>query len=493
MTTDYQMLIGGEWSNGTTEERLPSMNPFDRDVWATIPQASPEDVERAISAAREAFDTEWKNTNGLERARLMNRLADLLDADAERMARLETTDNGKVIRETSNQMRFAARIYRFYAGYADKLYGEVIPLDNPKIFDYTAREPLGVVALITAWNSPIVLLTNKLAPALAAGNAVVIKPSEQASATTLEFGRFVKEAGFPDGVVNVVTGDGRVGEALTKTPAVDKISFTGSARVGRIIAGSASKNLVPVTLELGGKSPNIIFEDANLEQAIPGALAGIFGAAGQTCIAGSRLLVQNSIYGEVVSRVAERARAVRLGNPIDPATEMGPAANEAQYERILEFIETGVSQGAKVVAGGKPARDGELKNGFFISPTVFADVDNHSTIAQEEIFGPVLSIIPFEDEEQAIEIANDIKYGLASGFWTNDLSRAHRVSRQINAGTVWVNTYRNAAAQAPFGGMKQSGYGRERGVHALQEYIRIKNVMIDFSGEQVHDPFSQRT
>ncbi len=330
MTTDYRMLIGGEWGDSSTGERLPSVNPFDREVWATIPQASPEDVGRAISAAREAFDAGWKNTNGLERARLMNGLADLLDADAERMARLETTDNGKVIRETSNQMRFAARNYRFFAGYADKLYGEVIPLDNPTIFDYTAREPLGVVALITAWNSPIGLLANKLAPALAAGNTVVIKPSEQASATTLEFGRFVEEAGFPDGVVNVVTGDGRVGEALTTTREVDKISFTGSDRVGSIIAGNASKNLVPVTLELGGKSPNIVFADADLDQAVPGALAGIFASTGQTCIAGSRLLVESAVYEEVVARIAERARTIRLGNPIDPATEMGPAATEAQ-------------------------------------------------------------------------------------------------------------------------------------------------------------------
>jgi (Z)-2-((N-methylformamido)methylene)-5-hydroxybutyrolactone dehydrogenase len=492
MTTDYQMLIGGEWRNGTSEERLPSMNPFDREVWATIQQASPEDVEQAISAAREAFEGEWKHTNGLERARLMHRLADLLEADADRMARLETTDNGKVIRETSNQMRFAARNYRFFAGYADKLYGEVIPLDNPTIFDYTAREPLGVVALITAWNSPMGLLANKLAPALAAGNAVVIKPSEQASATTLEFGKFAEEAGFPAGVVNIVTGDGRVGEALTTTPDVDKISFTGSAQVGSIIAGNASKNLVPVTLELGGKSPNIVFADADMDQAVSGALAGIFASTGQTCIAGSRLLVESPVYDEMVSLIAQRAQAIRLGNPIDPATEMGPAANEAQYQRILEYIETGLREGARVVTGGEPARDGELKNGFFISPTVFADVDNHSTIAQEEIFGPVLSIIPFEDEEQAVRIANDTKYGLASGLWTNNLSRAHRVSRQIDAGTVWVNTYRTAAAQAPFGGMKQSGYGRERGMHALQEYVRIKNVMIDFGGE-ARDPFSIRT
>lgn len=491
MTADYQMLIGGEWNNSTSKERLPSMNPFDREVWATIPQASSEDVERAIAAARYAFEGKWKNTKGLERARLMNRLADLLEADADRMAQLETTDNGKVIRETLNQMRFAARNYRFFAGYADKLYGEVIPLDNPTIFDYTAREPFGVVALITAWNSPMGLLANKLAPALATGNTVVIKPSEQASATTLEFGQFVKEAGFPDGVVNIVTGDGTVGESLTTTPAVDKISFTGSARVGSIIAGNASKNLVPVTLELGGKSPNIVFADADLDQAIPGALAGIFASAGQTCIAGSRLLVESPVYEEVVSRIAERTRAIRLGNPIDPSTEMGPAANEIQYENVLKFIETGVNEGARVVTGGGPVRNDELKNGFFISPTIFADVDNRSTIAQEEIFGPVLSIMPFEDEEQGIRIANETKYGLASGLWTSDLSRAHRVSRKIDAGTVWVNTYRMAAAQAPFGGMKQSGYGRERGVHALQEYVRIKNVMIDFGGE-ARDPFSIR-
>src|SRR5918997_483943 len=481
MTTDYQMLIGGEWRNGTSEERLPSMNPFDREVWATIQQASPEDIEQAISAAREAFEGEWEHTNGLERARLMHRLAELLEADADRMARLETTDNGKVIRETQNQVRFAARNYRFFAGYADKLYGEVIPLDNADLFDYTLREPFGVVVLITAWNSPMQLLANKLAPALAAGNTVVIKPSEYTSVTTLELGKLVQEAGFPEGVINIVSGDGRVGDLLTRSPLVDKISFTGGPQTGRAIASNASQNLVPLTLELGGKSPNIVFADAELERAVNGAVAGIFGAAGQTCIAGSRLLVQRPVYGEVVDEVAALAQKIHLGDPLDSETEMGPVANEAQYKRVLELIDAGTAEGAEVAAGGERARGENLDKGYFIAPTVFANVDNRMTIAQEEIFGPVLSVIPFDDEEQAVEVANSTRYGLASGLWTRDFSRAHRLSRSIQAGTVWVNTYRSAAAQAPFGGVKQSGYGRERGWHALLEYTRIKNVMADLS------------
>jgi (Z)-2-((N-methylformamido)methylene)-5-hydroxybutyrolactone dehydrogenase len=492
MIFDHQMLIGGEWVDGSTGERLPSINPFDQEVWASIPQASEGDVERALSSARRAFEHGWRDTKGLRRAELMMALADLLDDNADRMARLETTDNGKVIRETRNQMRFAARNYRFFAGYADKLYGEVIPLDNTDLFDYTLREPLGVVVLVIAWNSPMQLLANKLAPALAAGNTVVIKPSEHASVTALELGRLVEEAGFPEGVINIVTGDGRVGDLLTKSPGMDRISLTGGPQTGRIIAGNASHNLVPVTLELGGKSPNIVFEDADLERAVSGAVAGIFGAAGQTCIAGSRLLVQRSVYGNVVKEVATRARKIRLGDPLDPETEMGPVANEAQYEQILALIDAGKEEGAEVMAGGEPAHGGDLDKGFFVSPTVFSEVDNRMTVAQEEIFGPVLSVIPFEDEDQAVEIANSTRFGLASGVWTRDLSRAHRFARSINAGTVWVNTYRSAAAQAPFGGVKQSGYGRERGWHALQEYTRVKNVMVDLS-QSTSDPFSIRS
>jgi acyl-CoA reductase-like NAD-dependent aldehyde dehydrogenase len=409
MTAEYQMLIGGGWVDGSTGERLASINPFNQEAWATIPQASEDDANRALASAREAFENGWGDVNGLRRAQLMTKLADLIEANASRMARLETKDNGKVIRETQNQVRFSARNYRFFAGYADKLYGEVIPLDNTDLFDYTLREPFGVVVLIIAWNSPMQLLANKLAPALAAGNTVVVKPSEHASVTTLELGKLVEKAGFPDGVVNIVTGNGRVGDFLTRSTSVDKISFTGGPQTGRIIASNASQNLVPTTLELGGKSPNIVFADADLERAINGAVAGIFGAAGQTCIAGSRLLIQRPVYGEVVDEVASRARKICLGDPLNPDTEMGPVANEAQYERILELIDAGKVEGAEVAAGGEPVRGDDFDRGFFIAPTVFANVVNRMTIALEEIFGPVLSTITFDDEEHAIEIANSTR------------------------------------------------------------------------------------
>ncbi|SDI83280.1 aldehyde dehydrogenase [Paenibacillus naphthalenovorans] len=492
MTIDYQMLIHGQWVDSSTKERFPTSNPFNQEIWATIPQASEDDVSQAIEGARKAFDTSWKKVSGLQRAQLLMKLADLLDENAARIAGIETTDNGKVIRETRNQMHFAARNYRFFAGYADKLNGEVIPLDNPSLFDYTLREPLGVAVLITSWNSPIALLTNKLAPALAAGNTVIIKPSEHTSATTLEFGKLIQQAGFPDGVVNIVTGDHRVGNFLTRNPAVNKISFTGGAETGKLIARNASQHLIPVTLELGGKSPNIIFDDADINAAVIGAVAGIYGASGQTCIAGSRLLVQRSVYDEVIQKVVDKARTIRLGNPLNPSTEMGPAANKPQYDRILSMIEKGKEDGAKLVYGGHPVSEGEMKHGYFIAPTIFVDVQNHSTIAQEEIFGPVLSVIPFEDQEEAVKIANESRYGLASGIWTSDVKRVHRLARQIQAGTVWVNTYRTSAAQAPFGGVKMSGYGRERGWHALMDYTQIKNVMINLS-DDARDPFSMQT
>lgn len=491
MTIDYLMLINGRWVESLTKERFPSINPFNQEIWSTIPQASEDDVNDAIEGARKAFDTSWKNVSGLERAQLLMKLADLLDDDAERMARLETTDNGKVIRETKNQMHFAARNYRFFAGYADKLYGEVIPMDNPLLFDYTLREPVGVAVLITSWNSPISILANKLAPALAAGNTVVIKPSEHTSATTLELGKLIQKAGFPDGVVNIVTGDGRVGNLLTQNPNVNMISFTGGTETGKLISRNASQNLIPVSLELGGKSPNIIFEDADINAAVIGAVAGIFGASGQTCVAGSRLLVERSVYDEVIQKMIDKSKTIRLGNPIDPLTEMGPVANKSQYDRILSMINTGKTEGCKLVHGGHPVLDNELKNGYFIAPTIFIDVNNNSTIAQEEIFGPVLSVIPFEDQEEAIQIANDSRYGLASGIWTSNVKRVHRLAREIQAGTVWVNTYRTSAAQAPFGGVKMSGYGRERGWHALLDYTHIKNVMVDLS-DNTRDPFSMQ-
>ncbi len=489
MSKVYELFIGGAFVAEGSQERFPAVNPYNRQAWASIPQASDEQVAEAISAARAAFEKTWSRTSGLERARLMHKLADLLAADADRMGRLESTDNGKIIRETRSQMHFAARQYRFFAGYADKLWGKVIPLDTADVLDYATREPAGVAVLITAWNSPMGLLSNKLAPALAAGNCVVVKPSEHASATTLEFARFVEQAGFPPGVVNVVTGDARVGKALLDSGRIDRISFTGSPAVGREIAANAGRKLVRSIVELGGKSPNVIFEDADLPKAIVGALAGIFAATGQTCIAGSRLLVQRPVYRQVVDQLVERARKIRLGDPTDTATEMGTAANEPQFERILGSIENAKAEGAQLVTGGKAATGEGLDKGFFVEPTIFTEVRNDMTIAQEEVFGPVLSIIPFDGEEEAIEIGNDTKYGLAAGIWTGNLDRAMRVSRGLRAGTVWVNTYRAVAVQAPFGGFKDSGFGRERGEIALEEFTNTKNVMIDFSNEE-RDPFA---
>ncbi|MFT3816704.1 MAG: aldehyde dehydrogenase [Rubrivivax sp.] len=492
MTKPYQVYIDGQWCDAGDGATFPAINPYNQQAWARIPDCTADDVARAVAAARKAFNGAWSRTNGLQRASLLLRLAQLLEGNAERMSTLETTDNGKIIRETFSQMNFAARVIRFFAGYADKIYGSVIPLDQPEIFDYTLREPLGVVALITAWNSPITLLMNKLPAALAAGNCVVIKPSEHASATTLELCRLVEEAGFPPGVVNVVTGDHRVGQALVENPDLNKVSFTGSPVGGRAIAAAAARNLVPVSLELGGKSPNIVFDDADFEQAATGALAGIFAAAGQTCIAGSRLLVQRPLYERMVDKLATRARGIRLGNPLLKDTEMGTTANRPQFDRILDFIASAQSEGATLVTGGRRASGKDLDGGFFVEPTIFTDVKPGMRIAQEEIFGPVLSIISFDSEDEAIAIGNDTAFGLAAGIWTRDVARAMRVSKAVKAGIVWVNTYRSVAAQAPVGGFKQSGYGRERGEAGLLEFLSTRNVMINYSAAQ-QDPFAVRT
>lgn len=485
---DARMLIGGDRPEVDAARSIEVTNPANGAHLATIADARPEQVADAITAAEQAF-AGWRRTSGAERARLMHRLADLIERDADALARLETSDNGKLLRETSTQARFAARNYRFFAGLADKIHGRTIPLDAWDTFDYTTREPVGVAALITAWNSPMQLLANKLAPALAAGCTVVIKPSELAPLTTLRLAELVAEAGFPAGVVNIVTGGAEAGVALTSDARLGRISFTGSVPTGQAIARTATETLVPVTLELGGKSANVVFDDADLDRAVPGAVAGIFAAGGQTCIAGSRLLVHDAVHDEVVERVAEIARGIRLGDPTDDATQMGPAASGVQRDRILAAISRAEADGARLVTGGRAPSDAHLASGCFVEPTIFADVDPASDLAQHEVFGPVLAIHRFRDEAEAIEIANGTEFGLASGIWTRDVSRAHRVARELVAGTVWVNTYRYSAAQAPFGGVKKSGHGRERGIEAIDEYLRTKNVLIDLSDE-VRDPFS---
>jgi (Z)-2-((N-methylformamido)methylene)-5-hydroxybutyrolactone dehydrogenase len=491
MAKTYQLYIDGTWRAASDGATMPAINPYNQDVWAHIPVATATDVEDAIAAARRGYDKVWSKTTPGERANLLNKVADLLDADAERMALLETTDNGKVIRETGTQMGYAARIFRYYAGWADKMHGDVVPLDQKDTLDLAIRVPYGIVACVTAWNSPVAILTNTLPAALAAGNCVILKPSEHASATTLEIAKLCDKAGFPAGVVQVVTGAGEVGRVLTSSTGIDKVSFTGSPGVGRMIASAAGANLKPVTMELGGKSPNIIFDDADFDRALVGALAGIFGATGQTCIAGSRLLVQRGIYDRMVDGLAARAGQIKLGDPRLPETEMGTAANEPQFNKILSFIDAAKGDGARLVAGGGRADGPGLDKGFFIEPTIFADVRNDMKVAAEEIFGPVLSIIPFGDEEEAVQIANDTAYGLASGIWSENIGRCLRMMRAIKSGVVWVNTYRVAAPQAPFGGMKESGFGRVRGEAGILEFSQTKNIFIDFSGDK-RDPFAMK-
>ncbi|KAK5190086.1 hypothetical protein LTR92_010067 [Exophiala xenobiotica] len=486
MAPEYDLYINGKESKGGSGYE-DTLNPYNEQPWAKIAQASSQDVQDAVQAAQTAFET-WSKVPGVQRAKLMHKLADLIEEEAETLSKIETSDNGKIRRETKSQMFFAARNYRFFAGMADKLVGETKPLDNPQAFDFTTREPIGVCALITPWNSPIAILTNKLAPCLAAGNTCVIKPSEFTTASTLYFVKScVERAGFPPGVVNVVAGKADVGQALVTHPAIGRISFTGSVNIGRVIARQASQNIVPVTLELGGKSANIILDDAELDRAIPGSVAGIFAASGQTCIAGSRLLVHRSVYDDVLSGILERIKSIRFGDPRDMTTDIGPVAHRGQWETIHAHIDKAEKDGAKLLAGGRS--ESEKMGGLFVAPTVFADVDAKSDLAQNEVFGPVLALIPFETDNEAVRIANGTKYGLAAGLWTSNIRRAHNLAGRLNAGQVWVNTYRSSAAMAPFGGFGQSGYGKERGTEALLEYTRLKNVMIDLS-EEVRDPFT---
>jgi aldehyde dehydrogenase (NAD+) len=489
----YGLLIGGEDVQPGAGRVLPSIDPTTGATWAEIGAADAGDVDRAVRAARAAFDGEaWRSLSPTRRGRLMMRLADAITEHAESIATVETRDNGKLYKEMLGQLRAIPEWLYYFGGLADKVEGRVIPHDRSSVFNYTLREPVGVVGIIIPWNSPVLLLMYTLAPALAAGNTVVVKPSEHASASVLETVRLAEQVGFPPGVINVVTGDGEAGGALVDHPDVARVSFTGSDATGRVIAGRAAGRLAGVTLELGGKSANIVFADANLEAAEAGILAGIFAAAGQTCVAGSRALVAAEIHDELLGRVARRAEAIRLGDPMDEATQMGPIANPPQLARVTRMVEEARAAGADVVSGGEKGSVDGLPGGLFYRPTVLSGVDNTSRIAQEEVFGPVLTMIPFRDEAEAVALANGTRYGLAAGLWTQDVQRAHRVARQLQAGTVWVNLYRAVTYNSPFGGYKASGLGRANGAEAIDEYLQTKSVWLELSDE-VQDPFVLRT
>ncbi|MDH4151594.1 MAG: aldehyde dehydrogenase [Betaproteobacteria bacterium] len=491
--TRYKMFIGGEWLEAAGGKYFPSDNPFTGKPWAEIPRGGAEDATRAIEAAHKALTSgEWPKLTATRRGALLRKLGDLIADKSKDLAAIEVRDNGKLFAEMSAQTAYMAQWYYYYGGLADKIEGHVIPSDKPDTFNYTRYEPVGVVVGIIPWNSPLLLVAWKLAPALAAGNTVVLKPSEYTSASVLEFMKLIEQAGFPPGVVNVVTGFGaEVGTPLVEHPKVAKIAFTGSDATGQKIYAAAAKGLKRVSMELGGKSPNIVFDDAHLDNAIKGVISGIFAATGQTCIAGSRLLVQQSIHDEFVEKLVAFAKTAKMGDPMNMDTQVGPVTNPPQFEKILNYIDIAKGEGAKAVLGGTRATRPECGNGWFVEPTIFTGVKNSMRIAQEEVFGPVLSVIPFKDEDEAIAIGNDVVFGLAAGVWTQNMRRAFTMAEKLQAGTVWINTYRAVSYLSPFGGYKRSGIGRESGQEMIKEYLQTKSVWISTATE-VPNPFIMR-
>ena len=487
----YKMFINGEWTDSESKKTFQTLNPENNEPWAEVPEASEKDVDKAVKAAQKAFEGTWSKLFPKERAKYLKAIAEQLRENAEHLGKIETIDTGKLFKETKTQANYIAEYYDYYAGLADKVEGTVLPIDKPNIQAITTRIPIGVIAAIVPWNSQMFLTATKLAPALAAGNTIVIKCSELAPAVMFEFAKLIQETGIPKGVVNVVTGFGDpCGKALTSHNLVEKVAFTGGPETARHIIRNSAENLSEVSLELGGKSPVTVFDDAKQENAINGITAGIFGASGQSCIAGSRLYLQKGIYNEFLDKLAARAEKIKIGAPMDSETEMGPLSNFKQLEVIEKNIKLTVEQGGKIKCGGK--RHSFSNEGYYFPPTII-ECDNHNLpVAENELLGPVLSVMKFETEEEVIEKMNDNQYGLSSGVYTSDFARGLRVSKAIRAGITFVNTYRLISPSAPFGGIKDSGYGKEAGIDSINDYTRVKTTWYYTSDEPTLDPFSIR-
>ena len=485
----FDMLIDGEWVQESNGQTFESTNPTTNALWATVPEATEADVNRAVAAAKAALEGEWGAMTPTARGKCLHRLGDLLAANSEELGRIETQDTGKMFKETAWQATYIAEYLHFYGGAADKIHGETLPIDKPDMFVFTAREPLGVIAAIVPWNSQMFLSATKIGPALAAGNTIVLKASEQASAPLLAFGKLVEQAGIPKGVLNIITGHGDpCGRALTSHPDVARVAFTGGPQSAKHIIRNSAENFAEVSLELGGKSPFIVFDDADLDSAVNGSVAGIFGATGQSCVAGSRLYLHEDIADAFLEKMIAIAKNIKIGDPQADETEMGPLCTQGQLDHIQNQVAIAKDEGGTVLTGGKqPDLDG-----MFYEPTIIECPRQDMTIVDTELFGPVLAVQRFKTEDEVVQLANDTKHGLAAGIFTRDSARSLRMSKKIQAGIIWVNTYRVISPIAEFGGMKHSGYGREAGLQALYDYTRPKTVWMNLSDDPIANPFKMR-
>jgi len=492
MMKTYQQYINGQWCDASDGSVITSINPSNEQAWAEVPRATEQDVNKAVAAARQAlYEGPWASMSATQRGRLLRKLGDLIGENARHLGDIETTDSGKLAKETRAQTGYVSDYYHYFAGLADKIEGATLPIDKPDMYVFTTREPIGVVAAVVPWNAQMFLTATKLGPALAAGNTVVLKASEEAPAPMFEFARIVDEAGFPPGVINVITGYGEpCGRALTGHPDVARVAFTGGPETASRVIENTSRNYAHVSLELGGKSPIVVFDDADIEGAVNGIIAGNFGASGQSCVAGSRVIIQENIYDEILGHLVSRARQIRIGDPLAENTQMGPLATQAQIDRIVNAVAASREQGAELCHGGK--RPDRFDQGYYYEPTILSCPSQDVETVQNEMFGPVLSALKFKHEAEAIAMANHTRFGLGAGVFTENLARAHRVSAKIRSGIVWVNTYRAISPIAPFGGFGHSGYGREAGSEALLDYTRTKTTWINTSGAPMADPFIMR-